>query len=124
MLAKIVADSTFLHRVCFSDETAFHVSGRVNRNNCRIWKSTNLYIVHEHEWDVWCGIIEDEIIGPPPLFFHSAEITVTEITYLDMPQEYAVPQIPEGRNRQKRGGLPPHQANDIHTFLDDHFTAR
>ncbi|KAJ4437734.1 hypothetical protein ANN_17880 [Periplaneta americana] len=37
MLDKVDDDDTFLTRVCFSDEATFHVSGKVNRHNCRIW---------------------------------------------------------------------------------------
>ncbi|KAJ4442648.1 hypothetical protein ANN_04237 [Periplaneta americana] len=41
MLDKVDDDDTFLTRVCFSDEATFHVSGKVNRHNCRIWGSEN-----------------------------------------------------------------------------------
>ncbi|KAJ4443335.1 hypothetical protein ANN_05003 [Periplaneta americana] len=37
LLDKVDDDDTFLTRVCFSDEATFHISGKVNRHNCRIW---------------------------------------------------------------------------------------
>ncbi|KAJ4426379.1 hypothetical protein ANN_27193 [Periplaneta americana] len=49
MLDKVDNDDTFLTRVCFSDEATFHVSGKVNRHNCRIWGSENPSVVIEHQ---------------------------------------------------------------------------
>ncbi|KAJ4428941.1 hypothetical protein ANN_25937 [Periplaneta americana] len=105
-------------------EATFHVSGKVNRHNCRIWGSENPSVVIEHQrdspkWNVWCGIMRDRIIGP--YFF--AEKTVTANTYLDMLQLYAVPQLPDGAIFQQ-DGAPPHFANMVRTFLDEQFPAR
>ncbi|KAJ4449078.1 hypothetical protein ANN_00473 [Periplaneta americana] len=102
------------------DEATFHVSGKVNRHNCRIWGSENPSVVIEHQrdspkWNVWCGIMRDRIIG--------AEKTVTANTYLDMLQLYAVPQLPDGAIFQQ-DGAPPHFANMVRTFLDEQFPAR
>ena len=36
ILQRISEDETFLKRVCFSDETTFHVSGKLNKHNVRI----------------------------------------------------------------------------------------
>lgn len=124
MLDKVDDDDSFLTRVCFSDEATFHVSGKVNRHNCRIWGSENPRVVIEHQRDspkrnVWCGIMRDRIIGP--YFF--AEKTVTANTYLDMLQLYAVPQLPDGAIFQQ-DGAPPHFANMVRTFLDEQFPAR
>jgi len=44
--------------VWFSDETVFHLSGRVNRHNTRIWGTENPKVIEEKERDspklVWC----------------------------------------------------------------------
>ena len=39
MLQRISEDEAFLRRVCFSDEATFHVSGKLNKHNVRIWGS-------------------------------------------------------------------------------------
>ena len=39
MLQQISEDEAFLKRVCFSDEATFHVSGKLNKHNVRIWRS-------------------------------------------------------------------------------------
>ncbi|PSN29581.1 hypothetical protein C0J52_27844, partial [Blattella germanica] len=41
MLDKVDDDDSFLTRVYFSDETTFHVNGKVNKHNCRIWGFEN-----------------------------------------------------------------------------------
>ena len=39
MQQRISEDEAFLKRVCFSDEATFHVSGKLNKHNVRIWGS-------------------------------------------------------------------------------------
>ena len=39
MLQRISEDKAFLRRVCFSDEATFHVSGKLNKHNVKIWGS-------------------------------------------------------------------------------------
>ena len=63
MLGRLDSDPGFLKRVCFSDESTFHVSGLINRHNSRIRGSLNLHETYELERDspklsVWCGIIQ------------------------------------------------------------------
>ncbi|PSN51130.1 hypothetical protein C0J52_21619 [Blattella germanica] len=41
----IDSDNTFAERIVFSDEATFHVSGKVNKHNVRIWGLQN---PHEH----------------------------------------------------------------------------
>ena len=41
MLQRISEDEAFLKLVCFSDEATFHVSGKLNKHNVRIWGSEN-----------------------------------------------------------------------------------
>ena len=42
MLRQISEDEAFLKRVCFSDETTFHVSGKLNKHNVRSKKGLNI----------------------------------------------------------------------------------
>ena len=78
MLDILDSDPGFLKRVCFSDESMFHVSGLINRHNSKIWGSQNPHETYELERDspklnVWCGIIRDKIIVP--FFFAEKSIT-------------------------------------------------
>ena len=47
MLKRISEDEAFLKRVCFSDEATFHVTGKLNKHNVRIWESENLHATRE-----------------------------------------------------------------------------
>ena len=47
MLQRISEDEAFLKRVCFSDETSFHVSGKLNKHNVRIRGSENPHASRE-----------------------------------------------------------------------------
>ena len=69
ILERIDVDNEYLQRVCFSDESTFHLSGKVNRHNVRIWGSQNPHVVVEHQRDspkvnVWSGLMHDRVIGP------------------------------------------------------------
>ena len=93
MLHRLDSDSVFLKRVCFSDESTFHVSGLINRHNSGIWGSQNPHETYEFERDfpkliVWCGIMHDKIIG---LFF--SEKLITAQICLDLLTEYVSPQL-------------------------------
>lgn len=66
----------------------------VNRHNCKIWGSENPHEYQEMERDspkvnVWCALSYTEVIEP----FFFVEPTVTAVTYLDMLQQYEVPQL-------------------------------
>ena len=94
MLHRLDSDSGFLKRVCFSDESTFHVSGLINRHNSRIWGSQNPHETYELERDspkliVWCVIMHDKIIGP---FFFAGK-SITAQIYLDLLTEYVSPQL-------------------------------
>ena len=111
MLHRISEDEAFLKRVCFSDEATFHVSGKLNKQNVRIWGSENPHATRELQRDtpkvnVWCGIMCNRIIGP--FFFHEASITVD--VYLDLLTEYVAPQLIEFQPTIifQQDGAPPH----------------
>jgi hypothetical protein len=90
MLLRLNSDD--MREVLFMDEVTFHVFGKVNRYNMRIWGSENPSYVVEYIRDspkvnVWPGFKHN--IGP--LFF--PELKVTTETYLDMLQLFAVPHV-------------------------------
>lgn len=65
MLDRIEYSENYLKIICFSDETTFHLSGKVNRHICRIWGRENPRLVIKHERDspiklnVWCGLMHN-----------------------------------------------------------------
>ena len=84
MQSRIEDDEHYLKKVMFTDEACFHVSGKVNQHNVRIWGSENPHVVIEHILDspkvnVWCGLLHDRLVG---LFFF-AEDTVTSTIYMN-----------------------------------------
>ena len=94
MLHRLNSDPGFLKRICFSGESAFHVSRLIYRHNSKIWGSENPHETYELERDspkliVWCGIMHDKIIGP----FFFAEKSITAQIYLDLLTEYVSPQL-------------------------------
>jgi hypothetical protein len=95
MLEKIDTSPDFLRQVCFSDKATFHISGVVNRYNCRIWGTQNPHATRESERcspkvNMWAGFMHDKLIGP--LFF--SEKTVAGRSYLDMLELFVLPQLP------------------------------
>ena len=94
LIWNIDNDNRFLTNIIFSDEATFHISGRVNRHNCRIWGDENPCELYEHERDspkvsVWCGLAANQIYGP----FFFDERTVNGASYLNMLQNCFEPQL-------------------------------
>ena len=93
-MEKIKEDGHFL--ICFSDEATFHVSGKLNKHNARIWATENPHITREIERDslkvnVWCGLLCNKVI----VTFFFDEKTITVDIYLDTLTEYVAPQLEE-----------------------------
>ena len=111
MLHRLDSVPEFLKRVCFSDESTFHVSGLINRQNSRIWGSQNPHETYKLERDspklnVWCGIMHDKIIGP----FFFTEKSITAQIFLDLLTEYVSPQLEQYQPLVifQQHGAPPH----------------
>ena len=127
MLHRLDSDPGFLKRVCFSDESTFHVSGLINRHNSRIWGSQNPHETYELERDspelnVWCGIMHDKIVGP----FFFAEKSIAAQIYLDLLTEYVSPQLEQYQPQVifQQDGAPPHWGLAVRQLLNDTFPER
>ena len=114
-------DDTFLPRLIFSDEATFHLSGKVNRHNVRIWELQNPEEALEHERDslkvnVFCALSQTRVYGP----FFFAENTVTGVPHLAMLQNWLLPQMSEDSDDFifQRDGAPPHWHWDVRNFLN------
>ena len=51
MLSRIEDDEDYLKKVMFTEKVCFHVWGKVNQHNARIWGSENPHVVIEHVRD-------------------------------------------------------------------------
>ena len=127
MLDRLDSDPGFLKRVCFSDESTFHVSGLLNRHNLRIWGSENPHDTCELErvspkLNVWCGIMHDKINGP----FFFAEKSIIPQIYLNVLTEYMLPQFEQYQPQVifHQDVAPPHWGLEICQFLNETFPDR
>ena len=121
MLDRLDSDPRFSKRVCFSDESTFHVSGLMNRHNSRIWGSQNPHETYELERDspklnVWCGIRHDKIIVP----FFFAEKSITAQIHLDLLTEYVSPQLEQYQPQVifQQDGAPPYWGLEVRQFFE------
>ena len=116
LIDKIDNGNRFLSNLIFSAEATFHISGRVNRHNCRIWGEENPHELYEHERDspkvtVWYAMARNRLYGP----FFFDERTVNGQSYLRMLQNVFVPELQQVRGLLQRvifqqDGAPPHFA--------------
>jgi hypothetical protein len=129
-IEKIETDGNFLSNLIFSDEATFHISGKINRHNCRIWGETNPHEIYEHERDspkvnVWCALSRSRIYGP----FFFEERTINGESYLNMLQQFFIPELKQTPGLLQRAifqqdGAPPHFARKVRFFLDKTFPER
>ncbi|PNF35740.1 hypothetical protein B7P43_G15308, partial [Cryptotermes secundus] len=101
--------------VIFSDESTFHVSGKVNTHNHRIWGSENPHV----------SLRKERVYGP----FFFVETTITSIIYLDMLfQEFLIPQLDEDNQERRihfqQDSAPPHYLGEVRKYLNTHFPGR
>ena len=86
--AKSVLDkgNDFINRIVFSDESTFHLSGKVFRHNCRIWgteKPTGENNILQHDRNspkvnVLCGLSNGRVYGP--FFFQHFDCEVSRVS--------------------------------------------
>ena len=115
-LSKLAADPDFLKKVIYSDECSFSLSGRVNKQNCRIWGTERPQEVYEvpqgaRSVMVWCAISEKGVIGP---YFFENE-SVTGDSYKKMLRYFLFPRLrdyPQDLIFQQ-DGAPPHYAHIV-----------
>jgi len=86
----------FAENLVFCEEATFHMCGKVNRHNVRIWSTGNPHATIEYIRDspkvnVFCAVSSCEVYGP----FLFAEPSVTGINYLDMRQLWLMPHLQE-----------------------------
>jgi len=119
-------DDDLLAKIIFSDEATFHLSGKVNRYNVRIWGSENLHATLEVEHDspklnVFCAIPKQTEYGP---FIFEGQ-TINGRRYLEMLTNWLIPQLAAERHDYllQQDEAPPHWQL-VHMFLNEHLPNR
>ena len=117
----------FFERLIFSDECTFHLCGKVNRHNVRIWGTENpksvVEVAREYpKVNVFCTVSTFKVYGP----FYFSEQTVTGIAFLDMLTEWLLPQLNEDTADfvLQMDGAPPHFHRHVREFLNQHLPQR
>ena len=88
-MKKMSTNSSFLHRIVFSDECVFHVSGIANTQNTRIWGTKNPREVQQHERNgekltLWCAIHSQGVLDP----YYFDNETVRKEDYCELLDSY------------------------------------
>jgi hypothetical protein len=135
MSDHIEAESSFLEKIIFSDEAHFHLSGHVNRQNCRFWANENPHATVEspmtkEKVTVWMGIGYTGIFGP--YFFEDSESgkaeTINTANYIEMLKRKFVPVLKRKQVLKNcwfmQDGAPPHCSKESLDWLRTHFDNR
>ena len=77
VMQEKLKDDGFDDRLVFSDEATFHVNGKVNKHNTRIWGTENPHEILEHQRNspkvtVFCAMSKKAVYGP--FFFEEATV--------------------------------------------------
>lgn len=128
LMEQKIREAKFLKNVCFSDESTFHLTGYVNRHNCRYWCESNPNEFREahsqrpKKSNVWAGILADEIIGP---FFIDGNLDGSK--YILLLHNQIVPAMRVSAARQniawddvifQQDGAPAHYAALVRQYLN------
>ena len=121
MQENIDNEDGFLEKVIFSDEATFHLSGKVNKQNVRIWGTENPREFVEHMRDspkvnVFCAMSKEKVYGPE--FFD--EPTVTGNSYLKLLKKKVMPKLKKDSVNFifQQDGAPPHWKTEVRDYLD------
>lgn len=121
-LQNIQGDSSFLNRVIYSDECVFHVDGKVNKHNVRIWGTENPHERREVARDsekvtVWCAMSANQVFGP---YYFDSPI-VTGESYKQLLTNYFLPMLPSLPPDAifQQDGAPPHYSLEVRQLLDE-----
>lgn len=133
IMERQAEDVDFTKRIIFSDEAHFHLSGYVNKQNCRIWGRENPQEVmerpmHPQRATVWCGFWARGVIGP--FFFEDdtgTAVTVNGDRYRRMISDWLWP-IMEGMNIEncwlQQDGATCHTSRETLALLEEKFPHR
>ncbi|KAG8297997.1 hypothetical protein J6590_108292 [Homalodisca vitripennis] len=133
LVEQTEVNGDFSKKIIFSDEAHFHLSGFVNKQNCRIWANENPRVIVEKPMypervTVWCGLWAGGVIWP--YFFEnevSQAVTVNGVRYREMITDYLWPEI-EDRDLDnmwfQEDGATCHTSNETMALLCEKFNGR
>jgi len=131
-LALINENEDIVHNLWMNDETNFHLSVYVNKQNFRYWSSTNPRQLHQRplhssKVTVWCALSSSRIIRP--YFFENERgeaVTVNSERYAQMLQDFCIPQFAKYgvTGFFQQDGTTSHTARVIMNTLKDLFPNR
>lgn len=121
----------FHREILWSDECTFKSNAEVNTWNCRYWSSENPHwlttIDNQHVWkiNVWCGILDDRIIGPIFIEGNLNRFRYRDLLVQDLPD--ALEDIPLGLRQRmwfQQDGCPAHTSQLARNSLNQLFPNR
>lgn len=129
-LLQCIHSENFTENIFFSDEATFHTRSKVDHHTCRISANEcpDDFVQHwerdSANFSVWMGMTKSKIHCP----FFFAEATVTGPIYLDMLQQFLMPQlVEEGIINTvvfQQDGTPCHYATIVRNYLNEQFPNR
>lgn len=126
--AEYLNNRNFLKEILFSDEATFSTNGVVSSQNSRFWAVENPEWVintrrqYSQKLNVWCGILDDRIIGP--YFFERNLNSPTFLNFLINGFWDAIHNLPcQTRLNLKfqLDGSPVHNAAVVREWLNENF---
>ena len=115
-------------RLVFSDKATFHLTGKVNKHNTRVWRTEHPHSTLEHVRDspklnVFCAISKKRVYGP----FFFEETTVSSEAYLDMLQNWLIELLLDGEQADfifQQNGASPHWSLIVRQYLNANLYSR
>ena len=118
----MLEEDGFDDHLVFSDKAIFHITGKVNKHNTRIWGTEHSCAIQELVRDspnvnVFCTISKKCVYGP--FFFEGS--TVNSEVYLAMLQNWLMELWFEGERADfifQQGGAPPYWSLNVRQYLN------
>lgn len=122
-------DASQLNFLLMSDEAHFHLSGYVNKQNCRYWSEENPQHIHEQplhdlKVSVWCGVSSFGIIGPYFFEENNQTVTINSERYVHMLETFLGPELRRRGQNQiwfQQDGATAHTARQTRIVLQEMF---
>jgi len=116
-------ENEFVERIIFCDETSFHISGKVNGHNVRIWgtEKPHAQIELQHappKVNVFCAVYRENVHSP----FFPTEATITGDSFLGMLENWLLPQLNTSYDdyilQMDGAHPPPHFHRNVQVLLN------
>lgn len=124
-------DPAFINRILFTDEATFTRRGVLNWRNNHSWELDNPHLTIERHFqqefsiNIWCGIIDNVIIGPYELPGRLNGNQYLQFLQNDLPN--LLDDVPLNLRQNMwfmHDGAPPHYPAAVRNFLDEWLSRR